>query len=247
VFEAISGYLRRWRSFRLGEVDADIEDVRLFTFFVLPQDNRESFLFFPILAIEETDRSLALLVLRVADAASIICYPTRRLHSLFGIEVLHLLRTLRGGEGDEAHLSLHSGPDYHASAERKRQVGLGCARNRRHVRPQSIYRSGFVIASEGVNHPAGTASHRNQQTDQDRIRDAHFVVGSFAALQTRYPAYRRQDVLSKTPRRLMINHRGLRCSQDNWNPGCLLDVGFANFKLNLGRGFRNHKRQRDVL
>ena len=62
---------------RLREVDARVEDVRLFALRILRQDNREPFLLFPILAIEETDRSLALLVLCVADAASISLLPNQ--------------------------------------------------------------------------------------------------------------------------------------------------------------------------
>jgi hypothetical protein len=188
-------------TFRLREVNTSVEDVRLSALLILRQDDHEPFLLVPILTIGYTDRPLALLVLSVADATLFTSYPTRRLHSLFGIEILHFLRALISVESDEAYLSLHRRADH------------------------------------------------QPQTDKNRIRDA-LRISPFAPSAVLKPSIRAivaRRLLARHQAALMSNHGGLHCFQGNGNPGCLLNVGFANFKFNFGRALRNHKQQRDVL
>src|SRR5438874_9831014 len=152
----------RRRGTWFGHVYAHVKDLRLLCLLVLGQRNGEAFFLHSVLAFEQTDRALALLICGVADATFVAGRPAGCFHAFVCIEVLHRLRVLVGSESNEVYLALHHGADQQTRAERNFEVGPGGAREGRHVGPQLADSSSLGVAAQVLDKAAGDGDGENK-------------------------------------------------------------------------------------
>src|SRR5207247_2085965 len=108
-------FRRRWR--RLRQVDASVENIRLFGLLILRDDNRQAIVHRAFFLLIEANRALVFVFLGIANAAFVVRLPAARFHAIVVVEVFDFLRAFVAAESDEIHFALHPCTNYRSRAK----------------------------------------------------------------------------------------------------------------------------------